>query len=204
MSRQLTQRFAFISLFIASQVFAQEEEPLRWGLGRWVGPEEIAAWDIDVRPDGSGLPPGSGNVATGEAVYMARCANCHGLLGVGGSFDQLAGRIPGDEFPFGADPTAVKTIGNYWPFASTLYDYINRAMPYDEPGSLPPNAVYSLVAYLLHLNRLLPDDAELSAENLADTYMPAWDRFKPDDRRGRDEFAVTLDPNEPPAGMPEQ
>jgi cytochrome c len=197
MIKQLTQGLALTALIVAPYSLGQDGEQTRWGYGRWVEPGEIRAWDIDVKPDGSGLPEGSGNVATGEAVYMARCANCHGLDGVGGSFDQLAGRIRGDKFPFGNDPSAVKTIGNYWPFATTLYDYINRAMPYDEPGSLSPNAVYSLVAYLLHLNDLLPDDATLSAQNLADIIMPARHRFVPDDRRGRDEFDIPLDPNDP-------
>ena len=99
MFNKLTRAIALSTLILTPHALAQDAAPERWGYGRWVEPKEIAAWDIDVKPDGSGLPEGMGNVATGEAVYMARCANCHGLDGVDGSFDVLAGRIRGDDFP---------------------------------------------------------------------------------------------------------
>jgi mono/diheme cytochrome c family protein len=181
-SYRLTTAFLVISIFAIPHGYAEQTET--FGMGRSVSAREIATWDIDVRPDGTGLPDGSGSVAQGEQLYQEKCLACHGTRGVGGSFDQLAGRLPGDEFPFGSDPTVVKTIGNYWPYATTVFDYINRAMPYDAPGSLKATEVYGLVAYLLHLNKILPADAVLSRENLADITMPARNRFVPDDRRG--------------------
>ena len=163
---------------------AHGEQPATYGVGRPVDASEIAVWDKDVRPDGLGLPSGSGSVALGERLYGEKCVACHGSGGTGGPFDQLVGRIAEDTFPFGTDQSAVKTIGNYWPYATTLFDYINRAMPYDAPGSLSAEQVYGLVAYLLHLNQILPVDAVLSQENLAKIIMPARHRFVPDDRRG--------------------
>ena len=155
-----------------------------FGLGRPVTAEEIAAWDIDVRPDGRGLPAGSGSVQQGSQIYMQKCASCHGKSGNEGPFDVLVGRLPGDAFPFAREPGAIKTIGNYWPYATTAFDYINRAMPYDAPGSLAADEVYALVAYLLYRNNIVPTDTVLSADNLAAIIMPARHRFVPDDRRG--------------------
>ena len=163
---------------------AHADQPARYDIGRPVDASEIAPWDKDVRPDGRGLPAGSGSVAQGERLYKQQCASCHGSDGTGGSFDQLVGRLADDAFPFGSDQNAVKTIGNYWPYATTLFDYINRAMPYDAPGSLSSEQVYALVAYLLHLNQILPADAVLSQDTLANIIMPAQHRFVPDDRRG--------------------
>ena len=100
----------------------------------------------------------------------------------------LVGRLPGDAFPFAREPGTVKTIGNYWPYATTVFDYINRAMPFDAPGSLSSNEVYSLVAYLLYLNDIVPGDTTLSAENLAAIQMPSRKRFVPDNRRGGPEI----------------
>lgn len=160
------------------------EQPESFGMGRSVSAHEIATWDIDVRPDGTGLPDGSGSVVEGEKLYREKCLACHGARGVGATFDPLVGRLPGDEFSFGSDPKLVKTIGNYWPYATTVFDYINRAMPFEAPGSLEANEVYALVAYLLHLNKILAVDAVVSKENLAAIKMPARNRFVPDNRRG--------------------
>ncbi|MEH6570926.1 MAG: cytochrome c [Halioglobus sp.] len=168
----------------ATIAHAQAEQEVSYGIGRPVANSEIAAWDKDVRPDGRGLPAGSGTVAMGEQLYGEKCVACHGASGIGGPFDQLAGRIAEDAFPFATDPSSVKTIGNYWPYATTLFDYINRAMPYDAPGSLNTQQVYGLVAYLLHLNKIVPADATLSQDNLAKIIMPAQHRFVPDARRG--------------------
>ena len=138
-----------------------------------------------MRPDGTGLPPGRGSVAEGALLYAAQCAVCHGPEGKGGRFEALAGRQYPD-FPFGKQLGLLdrRTIGNYWPYASTLYDYINRSMPQAVPGSLRPDEVYSLVAYLLFLNDLLPQNATLDAETLPKVVMPAQGRFVTDDRRG--------------------
>ena len=159
-----------------------------YGLGRPVAASEIAKWDRDVKPDGSGLPPGEGSVKGGEKIYAQKCSACHGATGVEGPYDVLVGRLPGDAFPFAREPATVKTIGNYWPYATTVFDYIYRAMPFDAPGSLNASEVYSLVAYLLYLNDIVPGDAALSADNLAAIKMPSRDRFVPDDRRGGPEI----------------
>ncbi len=162
--------------------------PSTFGFGRRATAQEIASWDLDVRPDGAGLPPGNGTVAQGAQIYATRCGSCHGATGVEGPNNRLVGRIPGDAFPFGTDPAQIETIGNYWPYATTLFDYLLRAMPYDAPGSLTPEEVYSLTAYLLYLNEILPEEAVMDAQTLPAVVMPAHDRFVPDDRRGGPEI----------------
>jgi cytochrome c len=166
----------------AAPAKAAQKEPARFGIGRPATPAEIAAWDIDVGPDGVGLPPGRGTSADGAPLYAARCAGCHGKTGREGPNDVLAGRLPGDAFTFARDPRAPKTIGSYWPYATTAFDYIRRAMPPDAPGSLKDNEVYGLVAYLLFLNELIPADAVIDAASLPKVKMPAHDRFVPDTR----------------------
>ncbi len=172
-------------------VSAQDEAPMpvRFGFGHAATAEEIAAWDIDVMPDGTGLPPGSGSVAEGEALYVAQCAVCHGRTGVEGPNDRLVVHAPDEAFPDAADAATwrQRTIGNYWPYATTLFDYIRRSMPQNLPGSLDDDEVYALTAYLLHLNHLLPAEARLDAESLPRVEMPARDRFVPDDRLGHRE-----------------
>jgi len=163
-----------------------------YGLGRAVDKVEIKLWDIDVRPDGLGLPTGAGSVELGKAVYLQHCVSCHGERGAGGLNDRLVGRIAGDEFPFGRDATAKKTIGNYWPYASTLFDYTRRAMPYTQPGVLTDNEVYGVTAYLLHLNGLLDADAVLDAKGLRSIKMPSRDRFVVDDRTSSEFFSATV------------
>jgi S-disulfanyl-L-cysteine oxidoreductase SoxD len=157
-------------------------QPERFGIGRPATPAEIAALDIDVGPDGAGLPPGRGSSADGAPIYAARCAGCHGKTGKEGPNDMLVGRLPGDAFTFARDPKAPKTIGSYWPYATTVFDYIRRAMPPDAPGSLQDNEVYGLVAYLLTLNELIPADTVIDATSLPKVKMPAHDRFVPDTR----------------------
>jgi len=163
-------------------------EPPRFGFGRPATAAEIRAWDIDVRPDGEGLPPGRGTVAQGATVYAAKCAACHGASGRNGPFGALVGREPRAGFPFGRDPSLARTVGNYWPYATTLYDYVNRAMPWMQPGSLEPDEVYALVAYLLFLNQIVPEDTALDAATLPRIVMPARDRFVRDNRRGGPEI----------------
>ncbi len=111
-------------------------------------------WDIDVRPDGQGLPPGHGNVRDGAALYAARCAGCHGARGEGAAAEALAG---GQGSLASAKP--LRTVGSYWPYATTLFDYVRRAMPFDAPQSLSADETYAVSAYVLHLNGLLPEEA---------------------------------------------
>ena len=163
---------------------AQTKQPSRLDIGRPATPDDIAALDVDVRPDGTGLPPGSGTAAEGEQIYASRCATCHGKTGREGPNDRLVGRLPNDAFPFARDPTIPHTIGNYWPYATTLFDYIRRAMPPDAPGSLKDREVYGLVAYLLAMNQIVPADAVIDATTLPKVAMPARDRFVPSERGG--------------------
>lgn len=136
---------------------------------------EVALWNIDVRPDGVGLPPGRGTVARGQEVYANNCMGCHGERGQGGIKDRLAGGVGSL-----ATATPIKTVGSYWPYATTLYDYIHRAMPYQAPGSLSNDDYYALSAYLLDLNGILPDDGALDQSNLAKVKMPNRDGFVPE------------------------
>ncbi len=162
----------------------ESQLPARFQLGRLATPDEIAAWDIDVMPNGEGLPAGQGTALEGRAIYEVRCKSCHGPGGQGGPIDPLVGRIRGDGFPFGVDPSAPKTIGNYWPWATTIFDYTRRAMPLDRPGSLSNDEVYALTAYLLYENGLFRENKVLDGETLVTIVMPARGRFFVDDRRG--------------------
>lgn len=149
-----------------------------FGLGRPALPEEIAAWNLDVRPDGTGLPAGSGDVATGEAIFAERCASCHGDFAEGvGNWPKLAG----GEGTL-ADPDPVKTVGSYWPYLSTTWDYINRSMPFGDAQSLEADEVYAITAYILYSNYLVDDDFVLSNETFGDVQMPNADGFIIDDR----------------------
>lgn len=131
---------------------------------------------IAVRPDGRGLPPGSGDALTGQTIYIAKCASCHGSTGREGPSPRLVGAI--------GDTGKAKTIGNYWPYSTTVFDYIRRAMPLNAPGSLTNGEVYSLTAYLLSANKIIPAKTMLDSATLAAVKMPARDFFITDDRRG--------------------
>lgn len=157
---------------------------VRFGFGTTPTSAQIAAWDLDVGPDGAGLPPGGTPVADGLSVFAAKCAACHGETGREGPNDRLAGRIPGDSFPFATDPQATYTVGSYWPYATTLYDYVRKAMPFDAPGSLTPSEVYGAVGAVLFFNDLLQEDAVVDSATLTDLRMPSRDRFVRDDRTG--------------------
>ena len=159
------------------------------GVGRAATPAEVAAWDIDVNPAGEGLPSGRGTAAEGARVFAAKCAACHGANGEGiATAPALVGREPREGFPFGQDLKHVRTVGNYWPYATTLFDYINRAMPATDPGSLQPDEIYSVAAWILARNEIIADTATLDATTLPQVRMPARDRFVRDDRRGGAEF----------------
>ena len=159
-------------------------EPV-YGFGTPATESQIAAWDIDIGPDGAGLPPGQGTVAEGLEVWERhRCILCHGPTGREGPNDIIAGRIPGDEFPFANDRSLRSTVGNYWPYATTLFDYTRRAMPFDLPGTMTDEEVYAVVGAMLYFNDLLPADAVVDAATVVDTHMPARNRFVPDNRTG--------------------
>lgn len=149
-------------------------------IGTPVSDADIAAWNIDVAPDGQGLPPGSGDVAMGGKVFAAKCAACHGAKGEGLIGDQLIG---GQGTLTSANPK--RTVGSYWPYATTLFDYIRRAMPYNAPQSLSADDVYAVTAYVLHLNGIVPGDARLDARTLPRVKMPNRDGFVPDPRPGK-------------------
>lgn len=169
---------------VTATLWAQTAPPPRYGLGRPATPEQIRRLDIDVGPDGTGLPEGRGSVAEGAAIYAARCASCHGKSGEGAAFDRLVATDAGDNFAFGRDASLARAIGNYWPYATTLYDYTARSMPFAQPGSLTPNEVYGLVAYLLAENRIVARDAVMDRATLPKVMMPARDRFVRDNRTG--------------------
>ncbi|CAG9225178.1 c-type cytochrome [Paraburkholderia caribensis] len=149
-------------------------------IGTPVSDADIAAWNIDVAPDGQGLPPGSGDVAMGGKVFAAKCAACHGAKGEGLIGDQLIG---GQGTLTSANPK--RTVGSYWPYATTLFDYIRRAMPYNAPQSLSADEVYAVSAWILNQNGIVSDDARLDAHSLASVRMPNRDGFVPDPRPGR-------------------
>jgi mono/diheme cytochrome c family protein len=148
-----------------------------YGIGRVATPAEIAGWNIDIGRDGSGLPPGSGSVSHGREVFAQQCAACHGDNGEGGVGDKLAGGQGTI-----ATPKPVRTVGSFWPYAPTLFDYIRRAMPQNAPQSLSNEDVYAVSAYILNLNGLLPADATLDAKSLAAIKMPNRDNFVGDTR----------------------
>ena len=143
--------------------------------GRRPTPEEIKLWDIDVRPDGAGLPEGSGTVAQGKQVYQDNCEACHGPGGTNGIKDRLVG---GQGTL--ATATPLKTVGSFWPYATTLFDYIHRAMPYPAPSTLSVDDTYAVAAYILNLNGILPADGKLDKASLPKVKMPNRDGFVPE------------------------
>src|SRR5215468_8646785 len=142
-------------------------------LGRPATPEELASWDISIAPDGAGLPPGRGSPRQGEAVYVAKCLACHGEKGAGKPNDALVGgrgTLAGDQPP-------LKTVGSFWPYATTLFDYVRRAMPLNESKSLTNDEVYAVVAYLLQLNGIIGENETINAQILPRVQMPNRDGF---------------------------
>ena len=152
--------------------------PAHFGFGAEASAARVALWDIDVRPDGEGLPAGSGSVAQGRDVYMVHCIACHGATGVEGPNDRLVDAEQWDDMP------TTRTIGNYWPYATTLYEFIRKAMPQLTPGILTDDEIYAVIAYLLYLNEIVDEDAVMNAETLPAVKMPARDKFVMDDREG--------------------
>lgn len=148
-----------------------------YGAGQPASASDIAAWNIDVSPDGQGLPPGQGTVKQGAELYAMKCAACHGPTGKEGPNDALVG---GQGSLQTTKP--LKTIGSYWPYATTLYDYLRRAMPFPAPQSLKPDEIYALVAWLLHQNKIIAEDAILDAHSLPKVEMPNRNGFIVDPR----------------------
>lgn len=162
-----------------------------YALGRIATDEEVTAWDIDVRPDGQGLPVGRGTVEEGITVYDEQCAVCHGDFGEAiGRWPVLAGGQGTLE-----DDRPEKTVGSYWPYLSTVYDYVKRAMPFGNARSLSDDEVYALTAYILYLNDIVDDEAfELSNENFTDVRLPNEDNFIDDDRLSEPHYAENREP----------
>src|SRR5262249_54216374 len=165
------------SLFLATTfaVGTATSQAAAFDFGRATTPNEIALWNIDVRPDGKGLPEGSGNVAKGKQIFADNCEGCHGKNGQGGIKDRLVG---GQGTL--ASNMPIKTVGSFWPYATTLFDYVRRAMPYPAPGSLSNDDTYALTAYILSLNGILPAEAPLDRESLPKVRMPNRNGFFPD------------------------
>lgn len=142
------------------------------GLGVEVTAEEFAAWDISIQPDGEGLPAGSGRAADGAEIYAQKCLACHGEAGAGGPNDRLVGG-----HGTLAELEQIRTVGSFWPYATTIFDYVRRAMPFQTPQSLTNDEVYALTAYLLALNGLIDEDEVMNARTLPDVRMPNRDGF---------------------------
>ena len=150
--------------------------PEHFGFGAPASEDRVARWDIDVKPDGEGLPPGSGSVAEGRLIYDTYCLQCHGPTGTEGPNDRLVSTGEWDQWPAG------RTVGGYWPYATTLFDYTRKAMPQTTPGTLTDDQVYAVVGYVLHLGGIVSADAVMDSASLVAVEMPARDRFVPDDR----------------------
>jgi len=148
-----------------------------YGVGRAPTAEEVRAWDLTIPPDGRGLPPGNGTAARGKRIFAERCASCHGDQGEDPKYRLLTG---GRGTLTAAEP--VQTIGSFWQYATTLWGYINRSQPYDEPGSLTADQVYAVTAYLLHVNGIIGEQDVLDARSLPQIRMPNRNGFVPDAR----------------------
>jgi mono/diheme cytochrome c family protein len=158
------------TLVIAPGALAQTPQ-----LGQPIAPADIAPWDISIAPDGAGLPPGRGTATQGEAIYAAKCQACHGEKGTGKPNDPLVGGM-GSLAP---DKVPLKTVGSFWPYATTLFDYVRRAMPFQESQSLTSDELYAVSAYILNLNGIVGANDVLDAQSLPKVRMPNRDGFIP-------------------------
>lgn len=170
-------KLALALILLSSGALAQAPK-----FGAPVSEADIAAWNSEISPDGAGLPPGSGTVADGEKIYAAKCQACHGEKGAGRPNDILVGGFGTLQT---ADKPAVKTVGSFWPHASTLFDYVRRAMPWNAPKSLSDSEVYALSAYILNLNNIVAGDAVMDAKALPKVDMPNREGFMPFPRSQR-------------------
>ena len=169
----MSMRSHFLAVALAFAVVSSAAFADSPNLGSVATPEEIASWDISIGPDGAGLPPGGGTPKQGEAVYTAKCLACHGEKGAGKPNDPLAGgrgTLVSDQVP-------VKTVGSFWPYATTIFDYVRRAMPLNESKSLTNDEVYAVVAYILQLNGVIGENDTIDAQTLPSVTMPNRDGF---------------------------
>ena len=161
-------KFLFLIMISLSISFSSHAENRKYNIGKIATKIEIAGWDIDVRPDGVGAPKGSGNAIDGEEIYANRCASCHGDFGEG--VDRWPALVGGDGTLASHDPE--KTTGSYWPYASTIFDYVYRSMPFGEAQTLTHDETYKIVAYLLNMNEIIDEDFVLSEINIGKIKMP--------------------------------
>jgi mono/diheme cytochrome c family protein len=180
--REAAPGLLLIFAFLGSSAIGGEPSG-HYGLGHLARPGEIAAWDIDVRADGSGLPKGHGSTSEGREIFISTCAACHGDKGegIGKEPNQLGPPLVGGKGTL-RDAEPLKTVGSFWPYATTLYDYIHRAMPFNAPQSLTPDQVYALSAYVLNLNGLFPENGILDARKLSAIVLPNRNGFTSDPR----------------------
>jgi S-disulfanyl-L-cysteine oxidoreductase SoxD len=167
------ERLAFAAMLFAIGATAPAQAQQ---FGQPISPADLAPWDIDILPNGAGLPPGRGTVAQGEVIYAAKCEGCHGAKGAGQPNDRLVGSRGTIS---AAVPPVHNTIGSYWPYATTLFDYVRRAMPWNEPKSLTHDEVYAISAYLLNLNGIIGADDVMDAHSLPKVSMPNRNGFIP-------------------------
>ena len=172
-------KFLFLLMISLSISFSSHAENRKYNIGKLATKTEIAGWDIDVRPDGVGAPKGSGNAIDGEEIYVNRCAACHGDFGEG--VDRWPVLVGGDGTLASHDPE--KTTGSYWPYASTIFDYVYRSMPFGEAQTLTHDETYKLVAYLLYMNEIIDEDFVLSEKNIGKIKMPNASGFSLPDPR---------------------
>jgi mono/diheme cytochrome c family protein len=162
----------WLALFLAvGAAFAEAPN-----LGKPVGPADITAWDISIQPDGTGLPPGAGTSADGARIYAEKCAQCHGPDGKGGVTGVFSAPLVGGD-PITDIAASMKRIANFWPYATTLFDYIRRGMPWQQPMTLANDEVYSLTAYILAVNKLIGENDTMNAQTLPKVRMPNRDGF---------------------------
>lgn len=164
-------------LLITGSAFPAGNTAGQYGLGQAITEDDVVTWNIDVRPDGTGLPPGRGTAAQGKQVYLAKCSACHGDKGEGSPMDRLvggAGTLASDK--------PVKTVGSYWPYATTLFDYVRRTMPFTDPQGLGADETYAVTAYVLFLNGIVEENTMLDARTLPAIVMPNRGGFVGDAR----------------------
>src|ERR1051326_7879542 len=166
-----TRKFYGLAILLAVALTSNAVRAQAPKLGKPISEADVSGWDINVLPEGTGLPPGSGTPADGARIYSAKCAMCHGENGKGGVNARLVGGEPVK------DMESEKTIANFWPFATTLFDYIRRAMPWRQPRSLTNNEVYALTAYILSLNKLIGENDTMNPQTLPKVRMPNRDGF---------------------------
>ena len=172
-------KFLFLVMISLSISFSSHAENRKYNIGKLATKTEVAGWDIDVRPDGVGAPKGSGNAIDGEEIYVNRCAACHGDFGEG--VDRWPVLVGGDGTLASHDPE--KTTGSYWPYASTIFDYVYRSMPFGEAQTLTHDETYKIVAYLLNMNEIIDEDFVLSEKNIGKIKMPNASGFSLPDPR---------------------